>query len=377
MTKRSILHVLLATTAIGCTISIPVLAQTPPIPPASPPSQTAPTPPTSIPTQLDTVTVAATRNKLILDDVPGTVSVTTTEDIDRENMQDIRDLTRNEPGVTVGNNPTRAGFQNFVIRGIGGNRVLIMVDGTRQPDFPDSNQGAGNYARQQPDLEDIKRGEIIRGPASALYGSDAIGGVVAYTTKDPGDYLAPGKNIFGSVKGAYSGANQMFAETFTGAVRYGNVEFLGLYTRRDGHQYSVAQSYLSPNPQNWGENSFLGKLVFRPTEVDTIRITGAYQETNQSTQVLSGVGNFPTLFAKVFDTWGQDYTKQYRISGQWLHEAPVGFIDRMSLTGYFNSVNRQEDTYDLRGAAGGLIPTNARTSNFQNNQNIWLSLIHI
>jgi nicotinate-nucleotide--dimethylbenzimidazole phosphoribosyltransferase len=44
-------------------------------------------------------------------------------------MQDIRDLVRNEPGVTVGNSPNRAGFQNFVIRGIGGNRVLLMVDG--------------------------------------------------------------------------------------------------------------------------------------------------------------------------------------------------------------------------------------------------------
>jgi hemoglobin/transferrin/lactoferrin receptor protein len=372
MKKRSLPYVLLATTAIGCTVGIPASAQTPPPSPLNPsPQAPAPvTPPQSIPTQLDAVTVAATRNKRILDDVPSTVSVTTTEDIDRENMQDIRDLVRNEPGVTVGNNPNRAGFQNFVIRGIGGNRVLIMVDGTRQPDFPDSNQGAGNYARQQPDLEDIKRVEIIRGPASALYGSDAIGGVVAYTTKDPGDYLAPGKNVFGSVKGAYSSANQMFAETFTGAVRSGNVEFLGLYTRRDGHEYTPAQSSLGPNPQSWAENSFLAKLVIRPTEVDTIRVTGAYQETNQSTQVLSGVGNFPALFARVFDGWGQDYTKQYRLSGQWIHEAPIGFVDRISLTGYFNSINRQEDTYELRGAAGGLIPTNARTSNFQNNQNI-------
>ena len=57
----------------------------------------------------------------------GTVSVITTEDIDRENMQDVRDLVRNEPGVTVGNNPFRAGYQNFVIRGIGGNRVVMMV----------------------------------------------------------------------------------------------------------------------------------------------------------------------------------------------------------------------------------------------------------
>ena len=51
------------------------------------------------PTQLDAVTTAATRTRRPIDDVAGTVSVITTEDIDRDNMQDMRDLVRNEPGV--------------------------------------------------------------------------------------------------------------------------------------------------------------------------------------------------------------------------------------------------------------------------------------
>ena len=67
------------------------------------PTQAAPTQaPQTEPTQLDAVTTAATRTRRTLLDVPATVSVTTSEDIERENMQDIRDLTRNEPGVTVG-----------------------------------------------------------------------------------------------------------------------------------------------------------------------------------------------------------------------------------------------------------------------------------
>ena len=102
-----------------------------------------------MPTQLDAVTTAATRTRRPLDDVAATVSVITSEDIDRENMQDIRDLTRNEPGVTVGNNPTRR-LQNYLIRGIGGNRVLLMLDGMRLPDFPDSNMGAGTTPASSP-----------------------------------------------------------------------------------------------------------------------------------------------------------------------------------------------------------------------------------
>ena len=374
MKFRILLHALMASTAIGGTLAVPAFAQTPPAttPGATTadPAQQAPAASHGVPTQLDAVTTAAMRSRRPLDDVPATVSVITTENIDRENMQDIRDLVRNEPGVSVGNNPTRAGFQNFVIRGIGGNRVLIMVDGMRTPDFPDSNQGAGTYTREQPDLEDVKRVEIIRGPASALYGSDAIGGVVAYTTKDPGDYMREGKNVYGSIKAAYSGANQQFAETFTGAVRSGNVEFLGIYTRRDGHEFYPAQSSLGPNPTSWSNNDFLAKLVIKPTESDTIRITGGYTQGVQSTQILSGVGIFSSLFARIWDEWGQDYTNTYRLSGQWERTAPIGFIDRLNFLAYFNSTYTQADTYQLRGTTAGLSPSNARTSQFWYTQNV-------
>ncbi|MDB5487960.1 MAG: TonB-dependent hemoglobin/transferrin/lactoferrin family receptor [Reyranella sp.] len=370
MKIRTLCYALMATTAIGAPLAAPAWAQTStPAAPVADPTQ--PPPATqAIPTQLDAVTTAAMRSRRPLDDVPATVSVITTENIDRENMQDIRDLVRNEPGVTVGNNPNRAGFQNFVIRGIGGNRVLLMVDGMRTPDFPDSNQGAGTYSREQPDLEDIKRVEIIRGPASALYGSDAIGGVVAYTTKDPGDYMREGKDVYASAKAAYSGANAQFSESFTGAVRSGNVEFMGIYTRRDGHQYTPAQTMIAPNPSTWSNNNFFAKLVIKPTEVDTIRLTGTYSQGAQSTNVLSAAGNFASLFARVYDEWGQDYTQTYRISGQWEHNAPIGFVDRLSLLAYFNSVYTQADTYTLRGAFNGVTPTNGRASQFYYTQNV-------
>jgi hemoglobin/transferrin/lactoferrin receptor protein len=400
MKNGPLLYLLLATTAIGGAIALPIRAQTPaaptpqvlapdaqtaqpvpnatgnttPPPPAAqwPGTTTTPviTPGQPVPTQLDAVTTAATRTRRSLDNVAATVSVITTEDIDRENMQDIRDLVRNEPGVTVANNPFRAGFQNFLIRGIGGNRVLIMVDNMRMPDFPGSNQGAGTYTREQPDLEDIKRVEIIRGPASALYGSDAIGGVVAYTTKDPSDYLINGKTTYASVKGSYSGANQQFAETVTGAIQQGNLEVLGIYTRRDGHQFNAAWSYLPTNPTSFYNNDFLAKIVVRPTDVDTIRITGGYTEGKQSTNALTSVGNFANLFARVFDEWGQDYTNTYRVSAQWVHDAPIGFVDRLDFLAYFNSVYTQADTYQLRGGFNAVIPTNGRTSQFTYNQNV-------
>ena len=357
----------MATTALGGTLAAPASAQTPPTPP---PAQ--PTTPAAQPTQLDAVTSAASRIKRPIDAVPGTVSVITTEDMERENVQDIRDLVRNEPGVSVGSQPNRGGNTNFVIRGIGGNRVLVIVDGMRSPDFPGSNQGAGNYNRDYIDLENMKRVEIVRGPASALYGSDAIGGVVAYTTKDPSDYLITGgRDYYASVKLAYNGANDGFSETFTGVARGGNVEFLGLYTRRDGHNNKLGNSYYEANPQDWSENNFLGKLVFRPSATDTVRVIGEVTDKITKTHVLSAVGDFPSLFAKVFDEWGNDRTQHYRLSAQWEHNAPIGFIDRIDLMAYYSGTYRYEDTATLRGGVAGAVPTNMRTSSYLFSQDVF------
>ncbi|KAG0919509.1 hypothetical protein G6F32_016111 [Rhizopus arrhizus] len=62
-----------------------------------------------------------------------------------------------------------------------------------------------NANRNFTDLDTLKRVEIVRGPASSLYGSDALGGVVAFVTKDPADYLKDGKDSYVGLKFGYDG----------------------------------------------------------------------------------------------------------------------------------------------------------------------------
>ena len=129
-------------------------------------------------TQLDAVTSTAARGPKTLNDIAGTASVITAEELERRNATNIKDAVRYEPGVTVGNAPNRGGATNFNIRGIGGNRVLVLVDGFSTPDFPGSNIGSpSSYTRDFVDLDSMKRLEIVRGPAGAR-SSDALGGVV-------------------------------------------------------------------------------------------------------------------------------------------------------------------------------------------------------
>lgn len=153
------------------------------------------------PTLLDQVTVSATLTEQNLDSVASSVDVTTADDIEKKMVNDIDDLVRYEPGVTV-TNDGRTGAGSFNIRGMDANRVKITVDGVDQAKAFDSTKMFLRSQRNFIDLETIKAVEVLKGPASTVHGSDAIGGVVAFVTKDPADFLNPeDDDAYASLKG--------------------------------------------------------------------------------------------------------------------------------------------------------------------------------
>lgn len=248
--------------------------------------------------------VSATRTPLKVEDVPLTISVKTAEDIADELANDIRDLVRFEPGVSVQRQPARfnaagsgtgrAGNEGFTVRGIGGNRVLVQVDGVRVPDgfsFGAQAVGRGDYV----DLGLIKSVEILRGPASALYGSDGLSGAVSFTTADPLDFLQQGANLGGLVRGAYSSADNQFSETAIVAGRSGEWSAMLAYTRRDheeldnkGSVGGLGAARTKPNPQNGRSNAVLGRIVYEPVGGHKLRLTGEYLDTRLFTEGLTG-----------------------------------------------------------------------------------------
>ena len=253
MKIRSLPLLLLASTALGGTLAVPLSAQTPPVaPPAASPLPATPAPATTqpVPTQLDAVTTAATRTRRPLDDVPATVSVITTEDINRENMQDVRDLVRNEPGVTVGNNPFRAGFQNFLIRGIGGNRVLLMQDGMRMPDFPGLQHGRGHLhpratrPRGHQARRDHPRSRL---GALRLRRDRRRGGLYP---KDPGDTPRRQQRLR---RARAPIRRDQQSRDFTGAVRQ---QLESWASTRAATATSSPRSLRRPRPTNWSNNNF-------------------------------------------------------------------------------------------------------------------------
>ncbi|MFD1008528.1 TonB-dependent hemoglobin/transferrin/lactoferrin family receptor [Oceanisphaera ostreae] len=185
---------------------------------------------------LNETVVSATRTDQAKKDVSSSIEIESRDELDLTIVHDLKDALKYTPGVAA-TGGGRFGVSGFNIRGVEGSRVKTMIDGVQQP--VSYNPGA-NEQRSYPnavEIDTLQAIEINKGPASTLYGSDAIGGAVLLKTKDPSDVLITDGNEhrFG-IKTSYASVNEEFKNTVTWAMRQGQLETLLMATYADGHE---------------------------------------------------------------------------------------------------------------------------------------------
>ncbi|KIY41449.1 TonB-dependent receptor [Pseudomonas sp. 10-1B] len=245
---------------------------------------------------LQQVTVSATRSAQDVSQVPSTVSVQTREQLDRQNVNNIQDLVRYEPGVSVAGTGQRSGLNGYNIRGIDGERILTQIDGVSIPD----SFFYGPYAQTQRnyvDPEIVKRVEILRGPASVLYGSNAIGGAVSYFTLDPDDIIKPGKDVGARLKTGYSSADESWLTSATVAGRQGDFDGLLHLSQRNGHETEThgghsgdGLSRTEANPMDVRTTNVLAKLGWNYADDARLGFTYERYKDDRDQNILSAVG---------------------------------------------------------------------------------------
>ncbi|WP_438360709.1 lactoferrin/transferrin family TonB-dependent receptor [Histophilus somni] len=165
--------------------------------------------------------------------------VKSSEDIDKELILNIRDLTRYDPGISVVEQG-RGATSGYAMRGVDRNRVAMLVDGLGQAQSystlkSDANGGAINEI----EYENIKSIELSKGSSSAEYGSGALGGAVGFRTKEADDVIKEGQNWGLNSKTAYSSKNSQFTQSVAGAFRVGGFDSLAIFTHRKGKETRV------------------------------------------------------------------------------------------------------------------------------------------
>ena len=138
----------------------------------------------------ETVVVTATRTARTVDDSLAPVTVITRADIERQQARAITDLFRGLPGVSMTNNGGRGKQSSVFVRGTESDHVLVLIDGVKV-----GSATAGSTAFQDLPVDMIERIEIVRGPRSSLYGSEAIGGVIQIFTRRGGGAPRPNASV--------------------------------------------------------------------------------------------------------------------------------------------------------------------------------------
>ncbi len=232
------------------------------------------------------VIVSASRYAQLISDLPLSVDVIGSWRLEEGQIQDIRDIAKTLPNVSVKRAPARFsvtgrgnpvgadGNAGFSIRGQGGNRVIMLADGVRLP--RSYIVGSNAFGRDTVALGLLKRVEIVRGPTSALYGSDGLAGLVNFISHEPADFLDGGadaaKALGGKVWLSHSSDDD---DSGVGATLAGRLseraEWLITAAGNRAHALDNMGSNdaahvdrTTPNPQQSSGTSLLGKWVWRP-----------------------------------------------------------------------------------------------------------------
>ncbi|VXC08734.1 TonB-dependent siderophore receptor [Brevundimonas sp. G8] len=211
-------------------------------------------------TQLDEVVVTATRIPAIVADTPG-ARVIDGATIEKRGAIFAADILADVPGLSVTRNGAFGGVAQVRMRGATPGKTLVLVDGAPVNDAAEPN---GAYDFSGFELGDIERIEVLSGPQSSLWGSDAIGGVISFTTKEIDGLRAEAEaGSFDTVRGRLSAgvANETYA--FSGYVSHFDTDGISAADEANG------------NPEADGFTSTIAGLKGRYAVSDTVKFDGS------------------------------------------------------------------------------------------------------
>lgn len=211
---------------LGVTASTVALAQT---------QQDAAAPPH----QLSTIVVSAAGFEQDIKNAPASITVVTQEDFKTKRINSVADALSDIEGIDISPTAGKTGGLNVRMRGMDSEYTLVLIDGRRQNSTGDITPNGFGESNNNfiPPISAIERIEIIRGPASTLYGSDAMGGVVNIITKKVADEWSGSITLDATVLPNSSDfGNQRAVDTYvSGPLIQGllGVQLRGRFTERD------------------------------------------------------------------------------------------------------------------------------------------------
>lgn len=309
------------------------------------------------PSKIESITVVASRTDRDPDNVPATVSIISEEQMAQELSANIADLVRYEPNVSVGGTGSRWGLNGFTIRGIGGNRVLVVMDGVRIPDefsfgpFLDSR-------RDYVDIDSLSKVEIMRGPVSVLHGSDALGGIVSYTSKPLTKRMRADQPWFLESKLRFDSSSGSNLFGVGAGFRTDNVAGGLFFNSEQSNEQESGGSSNSHGPQREQadpRDASIGSVIAKLSVFDGVshmaQLTLESHKHSVDSRILSDYGS--SFFGTTIHSRdAKDERDRNRVSLVYTGQFEDLFIDSLEVNVYQQSSNTEQLTLEQRESRG-------------------------
>lgn len=229
-------------------------------------------------TQLNNMVVTAAGYEQSLNNAPASISVVTREELEHKQFSNIAEAIANVPGVDVRSGTGKTGGLNISIRGMPSAYTLILIDGRRQNASGDvTPNGFGETSTSFiPPLSAIERIEVIRGPMSTLYGSDAMGGVINIITRRVSDSWAGSVTVENTFQQDRDAGNSSAINLYTSGPLVEDTVGLQLRGRlfdRDSSERMIENgSGRDPRPSEARIYSLGGRLNITPDDTNELWI---------------------------------------------------------------------------------------------------------
>ena len=318
------------------------------------------------------VVVISSRKPIAKSDVVGSVSSISEAEIEARMVNDMQQLFATTPGVGVKRRSAYGRMYNegISIRGLGGKRVNILIDGARVPD------AYTGYGRDVVEIDLLKRVEVLKGPSSALYGSDGLAGAVAYTTKDPSDYL-DGKQIHVSSGARHDSSSDRNKFSILAAGAYGDIEAMVQVVDHSLSERNLHDDVtMAANGLDGEQESLFTKLKYNLNDSISFTLTADEQNWSGDWNLATDVGmSFFPAIVNTSSSLGQDRGFRDRYSLDIDLEINSIFAERASVKFYSQTTEqsqmttKEKQTFD-RGPQFGPTSMATEISNYHFNQEV-------
>ncbi|MFU2512115.1 TonB-dependent hemoglobin/transferrin/lactoferrin family receptor [Pseudoalteromonas sp. ASV78] len=295
--------------------------------------------------ELEVLVVSGSRIAKPLKDVAASISVMTAEEMQMQAVTDINQLFKYDPSIQI--TGRIGGAQNITVRGMGSDRILMIKDGMRMNEGYGANGLNDIVGRGFIETDTLKQVEVAKGASSSLYGSDALGGIVVFTTKDASDYLQPGEQFAGNVKAGYSDLSSQYTLAGTLAFITGDVEHVLSSTLRDGEEEQSYDGSLSPFDIE--SSSFMYKGKYNISETDSLDFSvDLWRQEAKGDSADGLLAYFRSLAQYGYNivdehTITDKETNSYQLS--YHSNAQTLLWDQFNVRGYYNESSQEDEEY--------------------------------